>query len=415
MSKIKKVLHSRLLENFISLGIIQGINYVLPLVTIPFLFNQLGVEKYGLVNFFFAFVQYFIILTDFGFGLSGTRFIAANRENKNLVNRFLNSACLSRLLMGCLSFIVLLFCLFLIPTFEKYKLFTILFFGQVIGNCMNPVWLFQGMERMKYNTILHITTRLISILPLFFIVRKPDDYLYIPICYSAGAIIAGILSLVFIKRVFGMKFYFTSIQEIWDVTRDSSKYFLSRISVSLFTNTNTFLLGLVCGNVAVGYYSLADKIYVALNSIYGPINGTIFPYMTKQKNLGLFKKFLFYGILFNSLMLLCFYFVFPFLHPFVFDDFSDNSLSVLNILMFSNLICLPATFLGYPFLAAWGHPNYCNYTLIFSSIFHICGLTCLYLFNAVSIYSVACMVVLCELFLLCARVYGVKKYKLWTK
>lgn len=65
-----KIFHSKVFENFVSLGMIQGINYVLPLITIPFLFNQLGVENYGLVNFSFAFIQYFIILTDFGFGLS---------------------------------------------------------------------------------------------------------------------------------------------------------------------------------------------------------------------------------------------------------------------------------------------------------------------------------------------------------
>lgn len=413
MGKFARILHSRLFENFISLGFIQGVNYVLPLVTIPFLFNQLGVEKYGLVNFSFAFVQYFIILTDFGFGLSATRFIASNRENKEAVNRYLNSACMSRLLMALVSLALLLICIFCISVLRENMLFTIIFWGQVIGNCMNPVWFFQGMERMKYNTILHITTRVISIVPLFFIIRTPDDYLYISIFYSTGAIIAGFLSLFFIKRYFGMRFFFTSVLEIWEVTCDSSKYFFSRLSVSLFTNTNTFLLGLVCGNVAVGYYSLADKIYMALNSIYGPVNGALFPYMTKQKNLLMFKKILSYGVMFNTALLFCFYWVFPYLYPLIFDDFSKNSLCVLNILMFSNLICLPATFLGYPFLAAWGHPNYCNYTLIASSVFHLCGLTILYLLGAISIYSVAVMVVMCELFLLCLRIYGVKKYCLW--
>lgn len=107
MLSIKRILKSNLFENFVSLGIIQGINYILPLITIPFLFNQLGVEYYGLVNFSFAFIQYFIILTDFGFGLSGTRFIAANRGNKNKINRYLNSACLSRIGMATLSFLIL--------------------------------------------------------------------------------------------------------------------------------------------------------------------------------------------------------------------------------------------------------------------------------------------------------------------
>lgn len=414
MAEIKRALKSRLFENFISLGIIQGINYLLPLITIPFLFNQLGVEKYGLVNFSFAFIQYFLILTDFGFNLSGTRFIAANRDNIEKINRFLNSASIARMVMASISFAILLVCMGTIPRFAQYKLFTLLFFGQVVGNVLNPVWFFQGMERMKYNTLLHITTRLISILPLFVIVRTPDDYLYIPICYSSGSLIAGGVSMFLIRTQFNMKFFWTSAKEVWEATHDSANYFLSRLSVSLFTNTNAVVLGFVCGNTAVGYYSLADKIYVALNSVYGPINGAIFPYMTKNKNLALFKKFLTYGIILNAAMLAAFYIVFPYLCPLIFDNFAPESHNVLTILLFSSLISLPSTFLGYPFLAAWGHPNFCNISLVCSSIFHICGLGFLYITGYVSIISVACMVVACETFLLLFRIAGIKKYNLWN-
>lgn len=415
MSKVKRVLKSRLFENFMSLGIIQGLNYLLPLITIPFLYNQLGVENYGLVNFSFAFIQYFMVITDFGFGLSGTRYVAANRDDKNKINRFLNSACLARMGFCSLSFCVLLVCLFTIPAFQKHKLFTILFFGQVIGNSINPIWFFQGMEKMKFNTIINITTRLISILPLFVLVRKPDDCIYIPICYSSGAIVAGILSLYLIKKEFGMSYYLTTWKEVKEATIDSSRYFLSRISVSLYTNTNSFVLGLVCGNTAVGYYSLAEKIYVALNSIYGPINGTIFPYMTKEKNLKLFKKIISWGTILNALGIIVFYFVFPYICPLIIPDFSKESYKVLNIFLIANIFSLPGTFLGYPFLAAWGHPNFTNYSLVFTSLFHISGLLILLALGLISIYSVAIMVVICEILLLGIRLYGSFKYKLWTE
>lgn len=414
MSQIKKILKSRLFENFVSLGIIQGVNYILPLITIPFLFNQLGVEKYGLVNFSFAFIQYFIMITDFGFGLSGTRYIAEHREDKEIVNRYLNSATISRACMATLSFLILVLLTFMMPKFAEYKLFTFLFFGQVIGNVLNPEWFFRGMERMKFNTIIHITTRLVSILPLFVIIRKPEDYLYIPICYSGGAIIAGLISFRLIRKQFDMRFFFTTVSEIWQVTRDSGKFFLSRLSVSLFTNTNTFVLGLVCGNIAVGYYSLADKIYVALNSVYGPINGAIFPYMTKNKNLDVFKKIFYYGFCFNLVMLVCFYLLFPYVYPILFNDFADESMNVLNILLVANILCFPSTLLGYPFLAAWGHPNYCNYSIVAVSAFHLLAISFLYVLNLINIYSVATIVVLSETVLLSIRIIGVKKFKLWN-
>lgn len=415
MNKFQKLYKSHLFENYMSLMVIQGLNYLLPLITIPFLYNQLGNENYGLVNFSFAFIQYFIMLTDFGFGLSGTRYIAANRDDKEKVNRFLNSACLSRLFMSLLSFVIVVGCILFVPVFSSHKIFTLLFFGQVIGNAMNPSWFFQGMERMKFNTILHVTTRLISILPLFVIVKEPGDYLYIPICYSGGSIIAGILSLSFIRKTFDMKFYFTSFNEIKTATIDSLRYFLSRVSNSVFTNTNTFILGLACGNAAVGYYSLADKIHTAVDSAYGPVNGTLFPYMTKNRNLKLMKKVIIFGAIFNTLAIIILMLLLDWICPLLFKSFAPESMAVLRILLIGNIFGFVNTFLGYPFLAAWGHPNFCNYSLITISVFHLIGLLILYLLDSVTIINVAMLAVLGSIIHFIIRSYGVIKYNLWNQ
>ena len=136
--------------------------------------------------------------------------------------------------------------------------------------------------------------------------------------------------------------------------------------------------------------------------------------MTKEHNLGLFKKILCYGTVLNAIFIGIFYLVFPLICPFFFENFAKESNMVLNIFLIANIFLLPSVFLGYPFLAAWGHPNFCNYSLLFTSLFHVVGLLILFVVGAISIYSVAAMVLFCEILTLVIRIYGVKKYRLWN-
>lgn len=65
--------------------------------------------------------------------------------------------------------------------------------------------------------------------------------------------------------------------------------------MSIYTSANAFVLGLFTNNTMVGYYSMAEKLYMAIQSLYGPITQALYPYVAKEKNIKLFKK-IFYGV-----------------------------------------------------------------------------------------------------------------------
>ncbi len=413
IDNIKGKLNNPMATNFISLVLLQGVNYLLPLLSFPFLFRILGVERYGLVTFGYALMQYFVMFTDFGFNLSATKYISQHRNNLRAINAYLNSAMIGRVVLCFISFIVLLV---LISTFDKFRsesTLYILFFGIIIGNVMFPMWFFQGMENMKYITIFNIVAKSLSFIPFFIFIRGPEDYLYVPICYSIGFILAGLVSLCIVYYKMGMRWYITPASQIKCALKDSSTYFLSRASTSLFTTSNSFLLGLVCGNTAVGYYSAAEKLYQAYNQLLSPFTGVLFPHIAKSRDVAFFKKVFYRIAALNILSVGLVLMLASYVLQIVYGTSDANILQIFRTLICACFVTIPSMLMGYPFLAAMGHPLFTNWTVICTSVLHITGLFILYLLHSLTPVNVAMMVVFSESLLISFRIWGIKRFQLF--
>jgi PST family polysaccharide transporter len=55
--------------------------------------------------------------------------------------------------------------------------------------------------------------------------------------------------------------------------------FISQASVSLYTNTNVFLVGLLAGNLQAGYFSAAEKLIRAAQGLIAPLSQAVFPHV----------------------------------------------------------------------------------------------------------------------------------------
>jgi O-antigen/teichoic acid export membrane protein len=55
---------------------LQGVNYIAPLLVLPYLMIVLGAEKFGYIGFSLAVTQYLMTIIDFGFNLRTTKRVA---------------------------------------------------------------------------------------------------------------------------------------------------------------------------------------------------------------------------------------------------------------------------------------------------------------------------------------------------
>jgi len=264
------------------------------------------------------------------------------------------------------------------------------------------------MEKMKYITILNITAKSIFTILIFVFIREQSDYLYVPIFNSLGYISAGAISLWIIFRNFGLKVYIPKVSIVYGYFKNSTQFFLSRASVSLYSNSNTFIIGLFLGNAMAGYYAAAEKLFMAIRMVYTPLNTALYPYMCKAKNLKLYKRIFKYAVLFNFLLSLVIFIFSTFIINMLYGEGFMISADLLKIFSGLSLVMVPAILLGYPLLAAMGYPKYVNYSTIVASLLHIAILIAI--LPIINVYLVAAVTILTQLIVVGIRVYGVKKY-----
>lgn len=264
-------MNKRLIENIISLFLLQGMNYVLPLLVFPFLVRTLGIEPYGVTVAAAAFMGYFMVLTDYGFNLTATRQVAVHKEDKDQLSRIYSSVMTVRVSLLGVALCVLVSAVWLSAAIRQEWEIYLTMFLTVVGNVLFPVWLYQGMERMKVMTGLNMAARVLSVASLFLWIREPDDVVLSVLIQSLGSAVPGMISVVLVRKRFGLCFVRVDLQTCWSQVKDGFSVFLSGVSIVSYTSYNSIIIGLMLGSAEVALFGVALKMISAFSSLSQPL------------------------------------------------------------------------------------------------------------------------------------------------
>jgi len=266
-----------LLENFFSLGLIQGANFLLSIITFPYIVRVIGVERFGIITLLQTIMLYFVVLTDYGFNLSATKDISVNRKNITRVSNIFSEVIATKFVLLLLSFLILSSSFLLFPSFKEYWLLTLFSFTIVLGQLLQPTWFYQGIEQMKYITYINILNRALYASGIFVFISEPQDYLYINLINGVSLVVGGVISLIIVFRKFGLQFSFPSLTRIRRQLVDAWSIFFATIIISVSNNTNIVILGIFASPLIIGYYSIAEKVFQIMRTFAAILYQVVYP------------------------------------------------------------------------------------------------------------------------------------------
>lgn len=403
-----------LMENFISMGALQIFTYVIPLITLPYQIRVIGSSNFGILAFALAFIQYFNIITDYGFSITAPKALATNRTKRDVISYIFNIVICSKTLLFFVCALIQIIAIIFVPQIGKNWLVFLFTFLSLIGWVLFPSWFFVGMEKSKYITILNIMSRTFFLVLLFVVVRKMDDYIYVPLLSSTGSIIAGLVGYFYAIREYKLKVYVPPFNKIIRYIRKSTPFFFANLSWVAYTSTNTFFLGLITTNALVGIFAAAYNLYNALSNIKVPISVALYPYMARFKDLKFYKKLLIFTMIVAFFSCIALFLMSKLIITIFYGKEMIQAYLIFRILVIAVLIEMISIFFDYPLLGVFGHMKTVSYITIFGAVFHLICLGILYITNYINITTVAILIVITTAVMLLLKLYFTYKYRIFS-
>lgn len=266
-------------KNFASLNLLNVLNHIVPLLTVPYLTRTLGADNFGLFNLALAFASYFLVVTDYGFSITATKEISERgRGGDDAVATIFGEVVGAKALLAFFSFALYAAAVFGYDGFRAEAALYLLSFSVVLGNVLFPLWFFQGLQRMEYIAFINAATRALYVALIFLLVREPDDYIALAWINLANILLAGAAGLYAARRLMPA-FRPPNLAAIWRRLKAGFFAFPPSVALGLYSCSSLFIIGLVCGNEAAGHYSGAYKLISVVISISGVLGAVIFPHI----------------------------------------------------------------------------------------------------------------------------------------
>lgn len=265
-------------KNFIYNSLYQILILLLPMITAPYATRVLGPSNLGDYTYTQSVANYFVLFAMLGLNNYGNRSIATIRDDKvKLKKTFSEIVSMQWLVTAIVAAIYIISLVCFNNNFKYYYLVLLMY---VISAGFDINWLFLGLEQFKINIVRNTIIKTLSVIAIFVFVKNSDDTLIYIIINCLGILLGQICVWPYAIKKIG--FEIPNLKDILKHIKPNIILFIPVIAVSLYRIMDIIMLGKLCGNKEVAYYSYADKLIQIPLSLVTALTSVMMPRATNM-------------------------------------------------------------------------------------------------------------------------------------
>lgn len=257
---------------------VHAMQYVIPLLTIPFLLRVLGLEGWGKLAMLMSFSQLALVPLEYGFHISGTLAAARCREDPSALARLFGAITAAKLLIGLVLTGPIFALALLVPHIGDDKALLAWALVATLIQAHDPIWLFLGLEQPNRMAITIMLARLAAVGGMVLFIEGPGDAWIYFLTQALAWFCPFALSVIWVARHIG--FSIRHIGRPRQVLVDGARIFQLYLLGNVFDYTLPTVLGAVTNPTVVGLFVGADKLARATISLIAPFRNALLPRMT---------------------------------------------------------------------------------------------------------------------------------------
>lgn len=257
---LQKIKSAKQFSNLIIYGFGQGFSLIVPLLIMPYIVGLCGIDGQGKISISLGIAYFLIVIIDYGVDIVGVKEISVNRDDAEKLKSIISTAYCARFLLLCAVLVLASVVFFTIPFFYKEKTLFFLCLPILIGQFINPTWVYQGIEHYKWIAFLNIFSKVIYATGIFIFIRVPGDYIYANMWWGIGGITANAIAFLYLRKKYRLSFNDTDKHKIREYLKANFSFFFSQLFVSAQFYLPIILIGFISNDSVAGKYSIVDRV-----------------------------------------------------------------------------------------------------------------------------------------------------------